>query len=74
MKILRTVLTAYFVCRVIAPLDPFQADALQRQYKATTGKDLIKVIEKEVSVAAAKFASLCSHHRHALMFLDLRLV
>lgn len=35
--------------RTLAPLDAFQVDALSNQFKASTGKDLLKVLEKETS-------------------------
>ena len=33
----------------LAPLDAFQVDAVSRQFRASTGKDLLQVIEKETS-------------------------
>ena len=33
----------------LVPLDAFQMDALERAFKATTGKDLLKTLEKETS-------------------------
>jgi annexin A7/11 len=33
----------------LAPLDAFQMDAVSRQFKATVGKDLLQVLEKETT-------------------------